>query len=365
MKTRLLSFLACPECANAPLALDAFVHEGDEVLEGVLSCADCARRYPVIAGVPRLLPDALLAALAQYHPDFFRRYQLPLPGQHEHDAVARTLTFYSFARAKLFTPQVGPALHAYWQHSLRTRIPEVAGFRGQIGLDAGCGEGRYTYCLAEAGAEIIGLDLSEAVTLAYRRNRDHPRAHIVQGSIYQPPFRRSSLAFVMSTGVLHHLPNPRRGFEALVPLLHPGGSMHIWVYGLRQMSRVYALSHLTAPRRWTSRLPPQASYLLSIPIALALHWAAFKPLQLLARHPAVAGRINPQLRELAALPFQMHLAEVLDRLGVPITHYLTEAEVHAWYTQAGFEEIIVAQTAGGRGWSARGRLPALVDERLR
>ncbi len=94
------------------------------------------------------------------------------------------------------------------------------------------------------------------------------------------------------------------------------------------------------------------------PNAPALHWGVFKPLRLLARHGAVAGRIHPQLRESAALPFQMHLAEVHDRIGVPVTHYLTGVEGQAWYAQAGFQDVIVEQTAGGRGWSARGRLAA-------
>jgi SAM-dependent methyltransferase len=275
----------------------------------------------------------------------------------QRDEAIRTLTFYSFARAELFTAEIDPALLAYWQQSLNSRIPGARELGGRFGLDAGCGEGRYTYCLAESGAEVIGLDLSEAASLAYLRNRANPRAHIVQGSIYRPPFRRGIFDFVFSTGVLHHLPDPRLGFEALVPLLHPGGSMHIWVYGLRQMSFVYRLSHLTFLRGLGNRLSPRASYLVSMPVALGLHALVFSPIRLVARFPRLRSRFSPQLRELAGLPFKMHVAEVHDRIGVPITHYLTEAEVRAWHEHAGLEQISVNATGGGRGWSARGYRP--------
>jgi uncharacterized protein YbaR (Trm112 family)/SAM-dependent methyltransferase len=356
MRSKLLQFLACPECTSAPLALDVFCQEGEEIATGVLTCSTCQRQYPIIGGIPRLLPDALIGTLLHYHPDFFARHHIPLRAQVRQDAIARTLTFYSFARPKLFVPELDHALLAYWQASLRMRIPEASQLAGQFGIDAGCGEGRYTYCLAEWGAEVIGMDLSEAVNQAYLRNRANPRAHIVQGSIYQPPFTRGSFDFVVSTGVLHHLPDPKSGFAALVPLLHSGGSMHIWVYGLRRMNLLYRLSHLTPLHHLASHLPPMVSYLLSIPIALVLHLLLFRPVRVLARAGLVTDHIPAQLYELADLPFRLHLAEVQDRIGVPLTHFLTEEELRGWFERTGFGDIVVVPTGGGRGWSARGRL---------
>jgi uncharacterized protein YbaR (Trm112 family)/SAM-dependent methyltransferase len=357
MNTRLLQLLACPECAGDRLALDVLRQEAGDVVEGVLACDACRRRFPVIGGVPRLLPDALIGVLPQYHPAFFARYQMALPTQPQGDALARTLRFYSFARPKLFSAALEPELLAYWRRSLRTRIPALTHLSGRLGLDAGCGEGRYTYCLAEEGAEVVGLDVSGAVNQAYRRNRTNPRVHIVQGSIYQPPLRRGIFDVVMSTGVLHHLPDPEGGFDALVPLLHAGGAIHVWVYGLRRMSLVYRISHLTLLHRLLGRLSSRASYLVSVPLALALHLLVFQPTRVLDHTPARA-RIHPQLRELAALPFKMHLVEVHDRIGVPVTHFLTEQELRGWYERAGLAEIGVVQTGGGRGWSAWGMVPA-------
>lgn len=358
MKHRLLDLLACPECAGAPLALEVFAREGDEIVHGVLSCAGCTRTYPVIAGVPRLLPDSLIGMLRRYHPEYFSRYSVTLSGSAvETGAVGRTLTFYSYARQKLFAREPSPELVAYWRHSLRKRIPEMDSFSGGLGLDAGCGEGRYTYCLAEIGAEVVGMDLSEAVNLAYLRNRAVTRAHIVQASIYQPPIRRGVLDFVMSTGVLHHLPDPEGGFAALVPLLRPRGSVHVWVYGLQRMSTTYQASHLVPLRRIGSRLSPQASYLLSVPIGLALYLLVFLPVRLLVRSGQTRITVNPQIRELSGLPLRMHIAEVQDRIGVPVTNFLTDEELRGWYARAGLRDVCVQASEAGRGWSARGSVP--------
>ena len=60
MKRRLLDWLACPKCAGA-FSLAATETKGDETREGELICLGCSARYPVVRGIPRLLPPALSA----------------------------------------------------------------------------------------------------------------------------------------------------------------------------------------------------------------------------------------------------------------------------------------------------------------
>jgi len=57
----LMEILACPLC-KGPLELLAEREEGDEVIEGSLSCAACAERYPVTGGIPNLLPPEMRGA---------------------------------------------------------------------------------------------------------------------------------------------------------------------------------------------------------------------------------------------------------------------------------------------------------------
>lgn len=358
MYSRLADLLACPECRHPDLELAAAVRDGDVIVDGIFTCRACHREYPVIAGVPRMLPDRLRASLRRYHPEFFARYRVTLPADEENSAVARTLDFFTMQRPELHDVQLAPAFTGYLERNLDLRIPGARALRGKLGLDAGCGEGRYSYVLSRYGAEVVGMDLGNSVDFAYRRFQGHGNVHVVQASIYQPPFRVGVFDFVMSIGVLHHLPDPRAGFNALVPLLAPGGAMHIWVYGLENMSRMYRLSHLTPLRALTSRLSPRSTYLLSVPIALALEALLFVPTRLLQRSARLRGRIDEQVREIADLPFSVVVAEVHDRIGAPVTHFLGADELLDWYRQAGLDQVGVQVTPGGRGWSARGRIPA-------
>ena len=53
--------------------------------------------------------------------------------------------------------------------------------------------GRYTLIRARKGAEIIGLDLSNAIEAAYAKSRHLPTFHAIQGDIYNLPFRDSDV----------------------------------------------------------------------------------------------------------------------------------------------------------------------------
>src|SRR5206468_9226644 len=103
-------------------------------------------------------------------------------------------------------------------------------FRAKVGLDVGCGAGRHVNQATGLGAEVIGLDLSHAVDSAARLNRGNPRAQFVQGEVTRLPFRSGVFDFIHSLGVLHHLPDPERGFQRLIPALKAGGSIFIWAY---------------------------------------------------------------------------------------------------------------------------------------
>jgi len=49
--------LACPYDKTAPLTLSVFRIAGDEIVQGLLECTSCERYFPIIGGIPVLLPD--------------------------------------------------------------------------------------------------------------------------------------------------------------------------------------------------------------------------------------------------------------------------------------------------------------------
>jgi len=59
MQRKLLDILACPIDKHYPLVMLEFNVQGDIILDGVLSCPQCGRYYPIIDEIPVMLPDNL------------------------------------------------------------------------------------------------------------------------------------------------------------------------------------------------------------------------------------------------------------------------------------------------------------------
>lgn len=102
-------------------------------------------------------------------------------------------------------------------------------------LDAGCGTGVGTEYLVHLNpqAEVVGVDLSAgAIAVAEERCRrsgaDRVTFHHL--SLYDVEQIPGEFDLINCVGVLHHLPDPVRGIQALAPKLAPGGLMHIFVY---------------------------------------------------------------------------------------------------------------------------------------
>lgn len=107
-------------------------------------------------------------------------------------------------------------------------------------LDAGCGTGSGTDYLIHLNpqASITAVDLSEkALEVAKERcNRsgviakhDKP-VQFLQLKLEEATQLEGEFDFINCVGVLHHLPEPEKGIQAIAKKLKPGGILHIFVY---------------------------------------------------------------------------------------------------------------------------------------
>jgi SAM-dependent methyltransferase len=124
--------------------------------------------------------------------------------------------------------------------------------RGALVLDAGCGMGRYLRIAAEAGARVIGLELSGAARAAREMTAEFPNVQVVRGDLLQPPFAPDSFDHIYSIGVLDHTPNPPRALCALARLLKPGGRIAFWIYRRERLALEWIMD---AHRAVSTRLP--------------------------------------------------------------------------------------------------------------
>ncbi|MBD2182297.1 class I SAM-dependent methyltransferase [Planktothrix sp. FACHB-1355] len=102
-------------------------------------------------------------------------------------------------------------------------------------LDAGCGTGVGTEYLVHLNpkAQVVGIDLSGGALAVAKERCQRSGADRVEFhhlSLYDAGQLPGQFDLINCVGVLHHLPDPKRGIQSLAAKLAPGGLMHIFVY---------------------------------------------------------------------------------------------------------------------------------------
>jgi SAM-dependent methyltransferase len=352
VKTRLLDFLMCPWC-RGDLTMSAFETRGagGEVVEGLLSCT-CGRRFPVVNGIPRILENAFTL-----FPDFVQRHADRLPDLRdrpalradEADAIRRTRESFGYQWTE-FAAMVIDFRENFLNY---IRPLDESFFPGKVGLDLGCGFGRHIYNAAKFGAEMIGVDLSQAIESTRANTKDLPNVHLIQADVYHLPIKKGVLDFAYSIGVLHHTPDPEAAFRCLVPLVKPGGSVFVWVYS---KSRSFWNFCLESVRAVTTRLPQRVQKGISLAAAVVDYGGFVGPYKLAAATPLkpLVEKIPLQRLKLYSMyPFQVVYADWFDRLAAPIRFYYDDKDMEGWLTRASLTRQTISPT-GLFGWRAYG-----------
>ena len=102
---------------------------------------------------------------------------------------------------------------------------------GKVVLDAGCGNGRYTYWAAQHADRVIGIDLGDGVESAAENTQKMKNVQIVQGDIFNLPFHDSCIDVIFSIGVLMHTGDAARATASLASKLKPQSSLTVHLYG--------------------------------------------------------------------------------------------------------------------------------------
>lgn len=324
----LLSLLACPGCRSR-FRVNPQKAEDAEIMEGTLVCAGCDASFAILGGIPRFLPPGLSAAKKATASAFGYEW-----------------THYSAltdADRQEFLDWIAPLAPAE--------------FAGCLVLDAGCGKGRHMFLAAQFQArEVVGVDLSDAVESAFQNTRHLPNAHVVQADILNLPFARPfDLAY--SIGVLHHLPDPKLGFLALMHHLRPRGRISIWVYG--KEGNLWIEKFIDPIRiHLTSKAPKSVtrcfSFLLALPLYVSLK-LIYGPVH---RHPGSAWlkRRLPYAEYLCAISsysFAENFWNVFDHLVAPTAFYHSREEIQDWFATAKTEAVEITRR-NNNSWRGTG-----------
>lgn len=119
----------------------------------------------------------------------------------------------------------GEGSAALRQHLLRYRFATAYVREGDRVLDAGCGSGYGAYILAQAGAQVVGVDRSEEAIAYARTTYRHDNITWIRSHLhdYQPPAR--SFDRIVCFELIEHVERPNALILSLFDMLKEAGVM--------------------------------------------------------------------------------------------------------------------------------------------
>lgn len=257
---------------------------GEEVVEGRLVSRKSHNTYPIIDGVPRLIPGVSGEPRVASN-------NVPEQGAGPHSDERSPKSFglqwsnYQFEDHTWFKD-----LHLREDEFLYSMAIGKEALPGMLLLDAGCGHGALTAAIAgRYGIEAVGMDFTGAVGRA-QANREKfagdcaPFVHYIQGDLLQSPLAPSVFDLVHCSGVIHHTPHPHRAFQSLFETTKSGGRLYVQVY--RKREAWVGVPNIVI-RSVTTRIPTHWLWNLCV-AAVPVHTA-------LVRVVATARREQPML----------------------------------------------------------------------
>ena len=205
---------------------------------------------------------------------------------------------------------------------------DKAWFAGKRVLDAGCGQGRWSYGFGKLGAQVVAIDRSQSGLARTREAcaglsvETHQVNLIGDGlGVDLEPFD-----LVWSFGVIHHTGNTYAAFQNLAPLVKPGGWLFLMVY-------LEPDSHSQC--NYYNKVDDLSARLMHLPVG--------------ERVAALREELGPDV----------DLHAWFDAISPPIKERYGLPEITGWLLDAGFEDV--RKTSGPENLSVVARKKGASD----
>ncbi|MAE68046.1 MAG: hypothetical protein CMJ18_27670 [Phycisphaeraceae bacterium] len=331
MRQRFLQLLACPDC-QGDLQLRANEEDGDVTVTGALTCAACARSYPIRNRIPRFVEAVNYADTFGFQ--WHRYHVMKRDSYMGTDLVRRTLL-----------KRTG------WE-------PQFLAERSIV--ECGCGSGNETEILADLAGLVVSFDMSGSVDVVPEHLHDLEHVLLMQADIGSIPLKRRCMDLVYCHRVLQHTPDPRASFRSMARHVRDGGEMFMHCYDTHRRSTLafkYWLRPITRrlPHRWVYRGLRITGPVLYRLVGLLLKVGPLrKPTRLLMpfynfnRHWKKGGAE----RLTASDRYELSLLATYDALTPAYDKPQSPKTLQRWFADTGFEEP-----------ELRGRNPVLMRAR--
>jgi len=210
-----------------------------------------------------------------------------------------------------------------------------------VGLDVGCGSGRWSTMVAPGVGHLHLLDASaDALAVARQNLAGAQNASFHLASVGNIPLPDNSLDFAFSLGVLHHVPDTAEAIRAVAAKLKAGAPFLVYLYyafdnrpaWFRAIWRISNVFRLVI-----SRLPPKMKLAVSQLIAVTIYWPLARLAAILERLGLASSQIP--LAAYRHRAFYVMRTDAYDRFCTRLEQRFTRKQIEDMLLSAGFHEI--------------------------
>jgi len=212
---------------------------------------------------------------------------------------------------------------------------------GGVGLDVGCGTGRWSMLLAPRVQHLHLLDPSaDALNVARENLRGMNNVSYHLQGVAAIPLPPKSLDFAFSLGVLHHVPDTEAAIAAIADKLKLNAPFLVYLYyaldnrpiWYRLLWRVTDLARLVV-----SRLPHPLRLAISQTVAALIYWPLARVARLMSQRGRQASALP--LSYYADKSFYVIRTDAYDRLCTRLEKRFRRDEIERMLTRAGFKNV--------------------------
>ncbi len=337
MNIELFKYLRCPLCKGQLTCLQPRDMQ-QAITNGILECAGCKEQYPVLSGIPVMIPrnklipyvhrqndfdflqkiDFFKGCVTQRTADEFIKVQASNQWtfQRARDSYAREDR--ACARSDFFTARF------FFEETQLTQEE----MQNKVILDACCGGGRGLAHAVKIGRIVFGVDISETIyqiqemlSGALSRN-----LFLVRCDITSLPFSDNFFDIVYSQRALHHIFPMQKGIKEVARVLRAGGRLSFSVYS--QENNVIMRKLVEPARHFVSSVGGfRMTFFLSLIIALCVFpfVKIYRLVCFRSNSHFVFHRLFLHWGSLSFRRFRFHV--VFDLLHAPHAEYISKEKI--------------------------------------
>lgn len=223
-----------------------------------------------------------------------------------------------------------------------------------VGMDVGCGTGRWAKYVAPKVGKLHCIDASSsAVEVARGKLAQYRNCDFQVASIADLPVPDVSMDFAYCLGVLHYIPDPATGLKALTTKLKPGAPLLLYVYYALD-DRALWFRAIWAVQDRMRRVIAAAPFLVRYVVSQTIAAAVYYPLARASRLAEDLGMNvkNIPLSAYRRRSFYTMRTDSLNRFGNHMEHRFTRQAVLQMMEVAGLERVRISD--GPVRWVAIG-----------